>query len=281
MIANVSTIIPCYRCADTIGRAVDSVAKQTLLPTEVILVDDGSGDNTPEILLQLQQDYDKDWIKVILLEDNQGPGFARNTAWNLASHDYLAFLDADEAWHPEKIDIQYSWMIRHPEISLSAHNSVQVKLHNHVINAPLSRATKVDLVSRRKILLSNVFSTSCVMLKRSLKPRFSTALRYAEDYLLWLKIILGGDRAALINFSGAYYFKSLFGESGLTANLLTGKESELEIYRRLWQSKYINVLEWRFLSLWSSFKHYRRVGICSLRQVNKNLSHLDSDAVSS
>lgn len=261
MTASVGTIIPCYRCSDTISRAVDSVAKQTLRPAEVILVDDGSGDNTPEVLLRLQRDYGENWIKVITLNDNRGPAVARNTAWDLASHDYIAFLDADEVWHPEKIAVQYLWMIRHPNIVLSGHDSVRIKPDAQFSPDPIPRDIKANLVSRNQILLSNAFSTGCVMLKRELKQRFSPSLRYSQDYFLWLEILLEGGKAAVMNFSGAYYFKALFGESGQTANLLNGKKAELEIYRRLWKSGYIKFPEFRILSLWSLAKYYRRVCI--------------------
>jgi glycosyltransferase involved in cell wall biosynthesis len=265
MTASVSTIIPCYRCSDTIGRAVDSVAKQTLLPAEVILVDDGSGDNTPEILLQLQRDYGKDWIEVIALKDNRGPSVARNTAWDLASQDYIAFLDADEIWHPEKIAIQYSWMLRHPDIALCGHDSVQIKPGTQFNYQAISTQIKASLIFRNQILLSNVFSTTCVTIKREIGQRFSPSLRYSQDYFLWLEIILGGGKAAIMHFPGAYYFKNLFGEGGQTAQLANGKKAELEIYRRLWKSGYITSVERRFLSLWSLVKYYRRACICLLR----------------
>jgi glycosyltransferase involved in cell wall biosynthesis len=265
MIAPVSTIIPCYRCSDTISRAVDSVAKQTLLPAEVILVDDGSGDNTPEILLQLQRDYGKDWIKVIALKDNRGPAVARNTAWDLASQDYIAFLDADEIWHPEKIAVQYSWMHRHPDIVLCGHDSIQINPETQFNYQAIPTNIKASLVFRNQILLSNVFSTACVTIKREIGQRFSPSLRYSQDYFLWLEIILRGGKAAIMHFSGAYYFKNLFGEGGQTAQVANGKKAELEIYRRLWKSGSITSVERRFLSLWSLVKYYRRLCLCLLR----------------
>jgi glycosyltransferase involved in cell wall biosynthesis len=273
MAASVSTIIPCYRCSQTIDRAIDSVAKQTLLPAEVIIVDDGSDDSTLELLLQFQRDYGKDWIKVIALEDNRGVSIARNTAWNMASHDYIAFLDADEAWHPEKIAVQYSWMLHHPEVVLSGHDSVRIEAGYQFNHKAIPRDIKFSLVSKNQLLISNVFSTSCVMLKRNIKQRFSPYIKSSEDYLLWLEIILKGEKAAVINFSGTYYFKNLFGESGLTKNIFYLQENEVRIYRELWKSSSINLVEWYVLFLWSLAKHYRRICICLLRQVKEGISH--------
>jgi glycosyltransferase involved in cell wall biosynthesis len=276
MTASVSTIIPCYRCSQTIGRALDSVAKQTLLPAEVILVDDGSGDNTLEILLQLQHDYGKDWVKVIPLKDNSGPSVARNTAWEFASQDYIAFLDADEVWHPEKIAVQYSWMLQNPDMALSGHHSVRINPGVEFEPDPIPKNIKANLVSRNQILLSNVFSTASVVLNRRLQQRFNPLFRYSQDYLLWLEILLAGNRSAVIHFIGGYYFKSLFGESGQTANLLNGKKAESKIYQILFIDGYITFLEFHFLSLLSLAKYYRRVCICLLRQVQEKVPEFAS-----
>jgi len=116
VIAPVSVVIPCYRCGATIKRAVDSVAAQTLRPAEVILIEDGSGDNTLEQLYRVQGEHPKDWIKIIALEKNSGPSFARNTGWDAATQPYIAFLDADDSWHPQKTEIQYQWMAAHPKV---------------------------------------------------------------------------------------------------------------------------------------------------------------------
>ena len=91
----VSVIIPCYRCADTIERAVESVALQTSPPQEIFLVEDCSDDTgkTLQTLQRLKQIYqDKFEINIIVLKTNNGPGGARNAGWSEATQPYLAFL---------------------------------------------------------------------------------------------------------------------------------------------------------------------------------------------
>ena len=114
----VSVIIPCYRCADTIKRALGSVIAQTLPPEEIILIDDFSNDDgvTLTTLNYLRQMHQKTSIKIVLLDKNSGPGSARNAGWKEASQPYLAFLDADDSWHPKKLEIQYQWMVAHGRI---------------------------------------------------------------------------------------------------------------------------------------------------------------------
>ncbi|QTN30415.1 glycosyltransferase family 2 protein [Rhodoferax sp. AJA081-3] len=118
--APVSVVVPCYRCAATIARAVSSVAAQTLRPAEMILVDDASGDATLQQLHTLQAQHGP-LIRVVALAANAGAASARNAGWNLATQPYIAFLDADDTWHPQKLEIQYRYMQQHPEVALSGH----------------------------------------------------------------------------------------------------------------------------------------------------------------
>lgn len=120
----VSVVVPCYCCEGTIERAVDSVMKQTALPAEVLLVDDASPDQgrTLNKLRQLQGRFrDKTHIEVIALKNNGGPSVARNAGWEAATQPYIAFLDADDAWHPQKLEIQYEWMKEYSEVVLTGH----------------------------------------------------------------------------------------------------------------------------------------------------------------
>ena len=138
-IAHVSVIIPCYRCASTITRAVDSVYAQTMTPIEVIIIDDNSLDNTLEEIRILKKNYPHDWIKIISLHDNVGPGEARNAGWNIAKGDYIAFLDSDDSWHSRKIEFQYEWMMHNPDVAITGHPEVVVKEKEYVHPRSLCR----------------------------------------------------------------------------------------------------------------------------------------------
>jgi glycosyltransferase involved in cell wall biosynthesis len=118
-VAPVSAVIPCFRCARTLERAVESVIAQTVPPMEVILVDDCSGDATRALMEQLQRRCEPDWIRLVFLEVNAGAASARNAGWDLARGDYVAFLDADDAWHPRKIEVQYKYMNSNPFVTPS------------------------------------------------------------------------------------------------------------------------------------------------------------------
>ena len=91
--APISVIIPCFRCTKTIERAVASVAAHTLVPIEVILVDDASGDGTLEFLKKLCSTYKSGWIKLVALPTNSGAGSVRNAGWAAARQKFSDFLE--------------------------------------------------------------------------------------------------------------------------------------------------------------------------------------------
>jgi len=97
--AAVSVVVPCYRCAVLLSVPLPRLPLKTQRPEEVILVDDASGDETREIMKKLSRQFESGWIKLVFLDENVGAGSARNAGWSIASQPYVAFLDADDAWH--------------------------------------------------------------------------------------------------------------------------------------------------------------------------------------
>ena len=256
MIAPVSVVIPCFRCAQTIGRAIQSVVAQTVLPEEMILVDDCSDDDTLDVLERFQMEYGREWVKVFSLERNSGPSTARNLGWNWAKSDYIAFLDADDAWHPEKIEIQYAWMKSHRDAQITGHLCLVVLEGESP--PPVLRQREVRKVTSRRLLLSNQYSTPTVMLRRDLPFRFHETQRYSEDYLLWSRIVLAGNPAYFLEMPLAYLFKARFGASGLSAELWAMEKGELASYRQLREQGLIWRGEYYFLIFYSLTKYLVR-----------------------
>lgn len=261
----VSVIVPCFRCSETIERAIESVARQTSRPVEVILIDDGSGDNTVDELRQLRQRYGKEWIKLIEQKENGGPSVARNAGWAMATQPFLAFLDADDSWHPRKIEMQYSWMVKHPEVAFTGH--AVVVLRENTRKPEVLDALDANRVSAKKMLLVNQFATLSVMCKRELPFRFDACKRYSEDYYLWLSLVLRGYDAYRFNTVLAYWYKAPFGEGGLSGQLWAMERGELDTYWQLWKKKMISSLTLSMLSCYSLLKFVRRVMVFALRRI--------------
>lgn len=265
--ASVSVIIPCYCCDETIERAIISIINQTMLPAEIILIDDASPDEgrTMGKLNELKERFsDVTVIKIIALEKNYGPGTARNIGWDQASGKYIAFLDADDSWHPRKIEIQFSWMEAHPEVILSGH---LYSLTPGFSATEFSGDFPAWQVKPKVILKSNCFPTPTVMLKRVIIHRFSHKKRYSEDYLLWLQLILD-DRftAWRLELPLTYLHKPPFGKGGLSRNLWLMEKGELNTYRTIYSEGLISSKTFIGLIIFSLAKYIRRLFICILQK---------------
>ncbi|MDP2230724.1 glycosyltransferase family 2 protein [Methylotenera sp.] len=273
-IAPVSVVIPCFCCADTISRAIESVVTQTQKPAEVILVDDASGDDTLSVLRKIEQQY-SGWVKVIALRENCGAASARNAGWAAATQTYVAFLDADDAWHHRKIEIQLQWMLVHSEFGLSGHNHLVLD-RNGCVNEYQTSNFKPQTIHYKQVgkicsLFSNPFSTRTVMLKRSLPFKFKEGKRYIEDYQLWLEIILAHIPTAFINEPLAATFKDDYGAAGLSANLWKMEQGELDTYWQIYKKNKISFLMTMLLCVYSLIKYLKRIVVVIIRVCIKKI----------
>lgn len=255
--ASVSVVIPCFRCASTVDRAITSILNQTQKPAEIILVDDASGDDTLAHLHKLAHEY-PGWIKVITLSANQGAGSARNAGWAVANQPYIAFMDSDDAWHPKKIEIQYNYMTAHPEVMLSGHAHRKLNDNDCDLNWNV-QAWEVKPITKKMLLLKNYFVTPSAMLKRDISFRFAEGRRHMEDHLLWLEIACNQGVVTRLNAELAAIFKPSFGAAGLSAQLWSMESGDLRNYERLYDRGSINFIQWIGLSIYSLFKFSRRL----------------------
>lgn len=249
MIVPVSVVVPCFRCAATIGRAIESVSRQTRQPAEVIVVDDASDDGSREAIARLPG------VRTILLGQNAGPASARNAGWNAATQDYVAFLDADDAWHPRKLELQHDWMRAHPDAVLTGHGYA---------DAPGDAIGQASRVTPAMLLVANRFATPSVMLRRTLALRFAEGKRHSEDYLLWLEVVLSGHAAYYLDAPLARLFKPAWGAGGLSGDLWRHEAGELDALARLRRAGKLGSPAWLAASAWSGAKFLRRLGLAAL-----------------
>ena len=256
----VSVVIPCYRCSETIDRAVGSVMRQTWPPKEILLIEDCSDDGgvTLAALYRLQKLHRAHIdIRVIQFHENVGPGAARNAGWNMAQEPYISFLDADDSWHERKMEIQYQWMDTHPEVMMTGHKST-LWLPDSML-AEVSDQLQARQVHGHSMLISNRFPTRTVMLRKNLPCRFDSKKRHAEDYLLWLQIVLGGWQAWFIDSTLAYSYKEDFGQAGLSKNLWQMERGVLDALQRIRRENLISRTECLSAMLFSILKFIRRL----------------------
>lgn len=274
-IADASVIVPAYNAVNTISRALNSVAAQTLLPREVLVVDDCSSDETVSVVEKLATTFPNLTIKLVKHSRNRGPASARNTGWNMATSRYVAFIDADDSWHPRKLEIQYQWMKTHPDAVLCGHGCPDLGGRSHpkidIEKIPARRA------SSARFLLSSQFSTPTAMVTRDISYRFEEGKRYCEDYLLWLQIVLDRRRVDCIDLPLAATHKPLYGAGGLSARLWLMERGELDVYRRLNKEGRIGGISMALLFVWSASKYLRR---CAAVIVRRAISPLATHATS-
>jgi glycosyltransferase involved in cell wall biosynthesis len=190
----VSVIIPVYNAAAYVKDAVRSALDQDYEKKEIIVVDDGSTDSTPEILKSFADQI------IVLIQTNAGPGAARNCGLKHAKGTYIAFLDADDLWVPGKLRLQIEYLEQNPEIGaayskwLLWHADAESRfLSPHL--RPLKKPTSIVPHDSGWIYTNLLFEcrllTSTVVLRRSVMEqvgRFDEELRRGQDYDYWLRL---------------------------------------------------------------------------------------------
>lgn len=178
----VSVIIPTYNRAHVVGEAIDSVLEQSYTGFELIVVDDGSADETPSVLESFG-----DRLRVIR-QENRGPAAARNRGLAEASGELIAFLDSDDLWLPPKLQRQVEFLREHPEDLICYTDEIWIRRGVRV--NPRKRHAKWDGWIFDKCLPLCIISPSSVMMRRAFFDRvgaFDETFRVCEDYELWLR----------------------------------------------------------------------------------------------
>jgi len=185
----VSVIMPTYNTAPFIGQAICSVLRQTYADWELLIVDDGSEDNTPKVVAK----YVEPRIRYFRTE-NLGAGHARNLGIAKARGAFVAFLDSDDVWFPHKLDVQLKVLRDEPDVGLTYSNywlmsesGVRIGMQRFALDRlPIGWCLE-DLLVRNGVLGGG----STVMIRRELLERvgpFDTALLIGQDWDLWLRL---------------------------------------------------------------------------------------------
>lgn len=217
----VSVITPVFNCEKYIERTLNSVFSQTYKSIEIVLVDDQSKDNSAKIIKQYQINHPE--IVYYLQPENKGAGYARNKALELAKGQFVAFLDSDDLWTPDKIEKQINLM-KQKGASFCFTAIEMIDGEDNVIKKKRKIREEIDY----NFLLSNtMIATSSVVIDRSIKGDFRMHLRRGgQDYATWLKLLRNGSKAYGVNEALVKY--RIDGES-LSSNKMKSIEQIWEI----------------------------------------------------
>ncbi len=189
-------MIPAYNAEAFIGQALASIQKQSTPVDEIIVIDDGSSDDTEAVVRSCAPEA------LYIRQNNQGPSAARNKGIKAASGDWIAFLDADDQWTTEKISDQVSVLNQYPELRLIASDMKEIDTHDREITPSvlakhrqqafyqaLNGAPIPNALSR--LINKNFIPTGTVLVQRNVLMQaglFNPQIHFGEDLELWAKI---------------------------------------------------------------------------------------------
>jgi glycosyltransferase involved in cell wall biosynthesis len=179
----VSVVIPTYNRAGVVSRALTSLGSQTRPPDEVIVIDDGSNDDTERLIR-----HEFPAVRY-LRQENRGVAAARNRGIREARGEWLAFLDSDDEWLPQKLERQLEALRQQPQFLLCHTNEIWIRRGRRV--NPMKKHAKSGGHIFQKCLPLCVISPSAVILHRGVLERvglFDESLPACEDYDLWLRV---------------------------------------------------------------------------------------------
>ena len=188
----VSIITPLYNAARFIQACSASIKAQTYQNWEHIIVDDASTDGSLSLAQELASADSR--IRVVTLSRNKGAAYARNKATELASGDYIAFLDADDLWHPEKLSKQITFMQKH-NCAVSYTSYIQIDDEGNPLGKRINAMPSLTYSKQHK---NNYIGNLTGVYNASLIGKISApSIRKRQDWALWLEAIKRSSKEAL------------------------------------------------------------------------------------
>lgn len=256
----ISVIIPMYNAENTIITCINSVLNQTYnREIEIIIVNDGSSDNSQRIVEKIIKENLTNTIIKLINKNNGGVSSARNTGLTLTKGEYIALLDSDDEWLPEKLEKQINVFISDNEISFIG----------GLIDKPVNVKKEVIEISLSKLIFKNYFQPSTVMFKKEVLDKvgfFDESQKYAEEGNYFMRIAKL-FKCVLLNEQFVNYGQGKvgFGVSGLSANLIEMEKGELRNLKFAYQNNYISFFIYLIAITYSILKYFRRVLIVKFR----------------
>lgn len=254
----ISVVIPMYNSEKTIVDVLESIRKQTVLEkiVEILIINDGSTDNSLPIIENYQQRYPLLPIKIIN-KKNGGVSSARNSGLKAAVGDWIALLDSDDEWLPNKLEEQMKYIEKYPNMRFIGTNR-----NDEYVTRGKKIEEKLFCLTVKDILYKMWPHTSTALIHRDVILNigyFDESRKYAEDGQYWMKIASKYDVFYLYDsLEIAGKGKPTFGHSGLSANLKEMHKGCISNINEAYQLHYINIWYRIFLLNFEQLKYIRR-----------------------
>lgn len=242
----VSIITPSYNSEQFIAATITSVIGQTHEDWELIIVDDGSTDNTCNIVLGFSKNDNR--IKLIKQPKNLGTGVARNTAIKAAQGNYIAFLDADDVWKPNKLETQLAYM--------KSNNTAICFSSYELINEQGESLNKIievlpELTYQKQLKCNYIGNLTGIYNVDVLGKIYMPEIKKRQDWIMWLNAVKkSGSPAIGIKESLAYYRVR---KDSISANKLNLVTYNFNVYRKALGFSYIKSIKYLALFLYEYF----------------------------
>jgi glycosyltransferase involved in cell wall biosynthesis len=248
---NFSVIIPMYNSKDTIKKSIYSVLNQTYKePIEIIVVNDGSKDGCNKIVENIIANNQTNKTIKLINKENGGVSSARNRGIKEVSGKYIAFLDSDDEWHPQKIELTLE-ALKDDSIKFLGHGYT-LKNNFHQIYQ-LRKPTRTSFI---ELLLKNFAVTPSIIIQKDICGYFDENMTHTEDHELWLRVALKTD-IYFLDLPLVTLGRPALSQGGLSANRWAMRKGELQMYKNIVSHKKILWLFFPFLVIFSLAKHLR------------------------
>jgi glycosyltransferase involved in cell wall biosynthesis len=207
---SISVVIPYYNSLNSIYRSLESIKKQTLLPEEVIIVDDCSNvENSINTTNIKSSDYPFR-VEIVKHKINLGAATARNSGIRVSKGDYIAFLDSDDCWETEKLELQLKYI---NDFDLLYTNYSEQK-----INIILDTQPCLKIITYFDILKKNLSPVTLFVKKNSILF-FDERFRRCDDFKMSIEALINNKKIGYLDINLSYGFKRAIGEGGLTKSI--------------------------------------------------------------
>lgn len=254
----ISVVIPVFNAEKTILDSLLSVKNQNYKPFEIVVIDDGSTDNSKFLIENFIRENPE--LSIIYQHQmNGGVSSARNKGLKLATGDWIALLDADDVWAKTKLNRQKEILDANKHIDFLG----TTRNNERIFNVLWKKFGVLTKVGPKVLLIKSLFPTPTVIFRTDVINKiglFHERQHYMEDSIYFVKI---ADKfnsyllnESLVITGGG---KAHFGESGLSANLSEMQRGNLKNLKTALELKIINTTEYYFLHAFSILKYYRRI----------------------
>lgn len=241
----VSVIMPTYNSAEFIGAAIQSVLNQKYSNWELLVIDDASGDSTIAVVEELTCLDPR--IKLLQNTKNLGAGASRNKGIKSAKGSFIAFLDADDLWLPQKLEVQVNFMLEN-ELAMSF-SSYRLMAENGNLLPEIVEA--LPILSYQKLLRSNYVGNLTGMYNADkIGKIYSPLLRKRQDWGLWISVLEKAGSARGIQQPLAYY---RLRKNSISSNKTALLKYNFQIYNRVLDYGFLKSCKYMSRFLWEHF----------------------------